>query len=90
MPHAPGEYARELVVYAKDMGIPAVDVLRWATANGAELALQGQVTGTIEPGKRADLLVVDGDPIADVSILTDPARRLLAVVQNGRFVKDEL
>jgi imidazolonepropionase-like amidohydrolase len=90
MPHAPGEYARELVVYVKDMGIPAVDVLRWATANGAEMALQGQVTGAIEVGKHADLLVVDGDPVADIGVLTNPARHLKAVVQNGRFVKDEL
>jgi imidazolonepropionase-like amidohydrolase len=90
LPHQPGIYARELEVYVNDMGIPALDVLRWATANGAEMALLGAVTGTIEAGKLADMLVVDADPVADIGVLTQPARYLKAVVQNGRFVKDEL
>jgi len=90
IPHAPGEYARELVVYAKDIGIPATDVLRWATLGGARVALRGDVTGSIEAGKLADLLVVDGDPVADISILTNPAKHLKAVMQHGRLVKDEL
>jgi imidazolonepropionase-like amidohydrolase len=90
MPHELGIYARELEVYVKDMGIPAVDVLRWATANGAELAGQGDITGTIEAGKAADLLVVDGDPTENICILTEPGRYLKAIMHNGRFVKNEL
>lgn len=90
MPHEPGIYARELEIYVKDIGIPAVDVLRWATANGAEMARAGDVTGTLEAGKLADMLVVDGDPTENIGILTDPGRYLKAIVQNGRFIKNEL
>jgi imidazolonepropionase-like amidohydrolase len=89
MPHEPGVYARELEVYVKDMGIPAVDVLRWATACGAELARRPDA-GAIAAGKVADLIVVDGDPIANISLLTEPARTLKAVMQGGRFLKDAL
>jgi len=45
--------------------------------------------GRIEEGRTADLLIVDGDPVANPSILTDPATHLKAVVMDGRFVKDE-
>lgn len=89
MLHAPGVYARELQVYVEDFGIPAVDVIRWTTSNGAELSLMGQETGTIEPGKSADFIVLDGDPGADISLLTNTAN-LKAIVYQGRFVKDEL
>jgi imidazolonepropionase-like amidohydrolase len=87
--HESGVYARELEVYVKDMGLPAIDVLRWATANGADLARRPDA-GRIDPGKVADLVVVDGDPVVDISILTEPGRTVKAVMQNGRFIKDEL
>ena len=45
-----------------------LDALRAATANGAELLRLHEV-GTIEAGKRADLLLVDGDPVEDPSTL---------------------
>lgn len=89
MPHALGEYARELEVYVKDFGISAEDVIRWTTVNGAELALLGDKTGSIEPGKAADFIVVDGDPGADIGLLRN-VDNLKAIVHNGRFVKDEL
>jgi imidazolonepropionase-like amidohydrolase len=47
-----------------EWGMPALDALRAATANGAEL-LRLPDAGTIESGKRADLLLVDGDPVDD-------------------------
>lgn len=90
MAHEPGVYARELEVYVNDLGIPAGDVLRWATANGAEMARVGDVTGTIEVGKLADIVIVDGDPTKNISLLTEPGRYLKAILQNGRFVKDQL
>ena len=40
--------------------------------------------GSLEPGKLADLVVVDGDPIRDIAVLQDRDR--LAVMQGGRFV----
>jgi imidazolonepropionase-like amidohydrolase len=89
MLHEPGVYARELQIYVEDFGIPAVDVIRWTTANGAELSLLGDETGTIETGKAADFIVVDGDPGKNIGILTDTAN-IKAIVQNGRFAKDQL
>jgi imidazolonepropionase-like amidohydrolase len=87
LPH--GDYARELGFYVHECGIPAADVLRWATVHGAELMGLAGKAGTIRAGAYADLLVVDGDPLADVTLLEDP-RRLLAIVKHGAFVKDEL
>lgn len=84
-----GRYAEELALYVNEVGIPALDVIRWATKNGAEAMGLGDVTGTLEAGKLADLLVVDGDPIADITILQD-RNRLLAIFKGGSGVKDEL
>jgi imidazolonepropionase-like amidohydrolase len=45
----------------------------------------------IEEGALADLLIVDGDPLADLSGLArDPARTIRVIVKGGRVVKDEL
>ena len=40
--------------------------------------------GTLETGKRADLIVVDGDPLADITVLQDKSR-ILAVMKDGEF-----
>ncbi|MGD0392779.1 MAG: amidohydrolase family protein [Acidimicrobiales bacterium] len=87
LPH--GSYAEELAYYVEEVGIPTLDVIRWATKHGAELMGRGHELGTVTAGKRADLLVVDGDPLADVRVLQDRSR-LLAVIQDGRMAKDEL
>ena len=87
MPH--GDYACELELYVKEIGISPLDVLRWATVNGAALMGFGDELGTIAEGKLADLLVIDGDPVADISCLGD-TNNLLAIVKDGEFVKDAL
>jgi imidazolonepropionase-like amidohydrolase len=87
MPH--GDYVSELELYVKDLGIPALDVLRWATKNGAEAAGLGDELGSIAPGKLADLLVVDGDPTADITCLRDPAK-LPVIVRDGVFKRNAL
>ena len=84
-----GRYAEELEYYVKEAGIPPLDVIRWATKNGGELLGLGDEVGTLRPGKLADLLVVDGDPVADIGILKDRSR-LLAIMKDGRLFKDEL
>lgn len=86
---AHGRYAEELAFYVNEIGIPALDVIRWATKHGAEAMGMGDRTGTLEAGKLADLLVVDGDPLTDITILQDRIR-LLAVLKEGRAVKDDL
>lgn len=57
---------RELELYV-EAGIPAPEVLRIATLGAAEVAGRSDRFGTVEPGKLADLIVVDGNPAADVS-----------------------
>jgi imidazolonepropionase-like amidohydrolase len=53
-----------------------------ATKTGAEIMGRGDEFGTVEAGKLADILVVDGDVVADISILEDRSR-FLAVMQAG-------
>jgi imidazolonepropionase-like amidohydrolase len=60
-----------------EWGMRPLDALRAATANGAEL-LRLHDVGTIDPGKRADLLLVAGDPVDDPSTLSDRKRVWLA------------
>jgi imidazolonepropionase-like amidohydrolase len=86
-PH--GIYGEEIEFYVKVAGMAPLDVVRWATVNGAALMGRGDELGTVRAGKVADLLVVDGDPIGDISVLADPAR-IVAVMKDGSFVKDEL
>ena len=86
-PHGP--YADELAYYVEDVGIPALDVLTWATRNGAEVLGLGDDLGTVTADKLADLLVVDGDPVSDIGVLCD-ADALLAVLVGGRAITDRL
>ena len=85
LPH--GRYAEELEFYVKEVGIAPLDVIRWGTKNGGEL--MGLPVGQVRAGWLADLLVVDGDPSVDVSVLQDPTK-LRAILKGGEFVKDEL
>jgi imidazolonepropionase-like amidohydrolase len=84
-----GTYIEELMLYVNEIGISAVDVIRWATKHGAEAMGLGDQTGTIEAGKLADLLVVDGDPSTDITVLRDRTN-LPAIFLGGVAIKDEL
>ena len=53
------------------------------------LNLEGEV-GVVAPGALADLLVVDGNPLADIRVLTTPQRSLKLIMKNGQIVKNEL
>ena len=68
------------------MSVPERRVLS-ATRNAAEALGAGDRLGTLEPGKLADLLIVEGEPDRDVRVLQDPVR-LLLVMQEGRIVVD--
>jgi imidazolonepropionase-like amidohydrolase len=69
---------------------PAADVLRSATTVAARLlGLEGQV-GVVAPGASADLLVVAGNPLEDLGLLTDPARNLRLVMAAGRAHRNDL
>ncbi|HYH07774.1 MAG TPA: amidohydrolase family protein [Thermoanaerobaculia bacterium] len=70
---------RELELYAQ-AGIPNADVLRLATLTPAEILKRDHDLGTIEAGKLADLIVIDGDPLANISDI----RRVVRVIKGGR------
>jgi imidazolonepropionase-like amidohydrolase len=57
-----------------------------ATSTNAKILRRDDI-GTIAPGKRADLIAIDGDPLSDPKLFDDPARVVL-VMQNGAVVKD--
>jgi imidazolonepropionase-like amidohydrolase len=79
----------ELEFYVKYAGTSPLDVIRWATRNGAGLLESGKDLGTIEAGKIADLLVVNGDPIRDIAILQDRSK-LDVVMKGGQFIESHL
>ncbi len=66
------------------------DVIRSATTIAAELfGLSGQI-GVIAEGARADLLVVDGNPLEDLTLLQDQGRHLPVIMKDGVICKNEL
>jgi Amidohydrolase family len=71
-------FQRELELYVK-AGIPANEVLRIATWNGATYARVLSDRGSIERGKRADLILIDGDPTQNISAV----RNVALVLQDG-------
>jgi imidazolonepropionase-like amidohydrolase len=79
-PH--GTYAKELSFFVKYVGLPPLQVLTCATRTGAGILGREKEIGTLEVGKLADVLVVDGDVLADISILEDRSH-FLAVIQGG-------
>lgn len=85
---AHGMYGGELRLYVEHAGITPLDVIGWATRNGAQLVRRGDDLGTVEAGKLADLIVVDGDPCADIGALAD--HRPLAVIKGGDLVAGTL
>ena len=74
-----------------------VEILKMATAvNGELLAMSGPRNpypgrlGVIEAGALADLIVVDGDPLANLNLIADPEKNFLVIMKDGRVVKDAL
>lgn len=79
-PH--GDYAKELTFFVKFVGLTPLEVIRCATLSGAQIMGREAEFGTLAAGKLADVLVVDGDVVADISLLED-RRRFIAVMQGG-------
>ena len=68
VPH--GENARELEWYV-DIGLTEMEAITTATVNTAKLLGEEESLGTLEAGKYADLIAVSGNPLEDISELTD-------------------
>jgi imidazolonepropionase-like amidohydrolase len=80
-PH--GEYARDLQTFVEEIGLTPMQTLVAATKWGSELMRMEDRIGTLETGKLADLLLVDGNPLDDIRILQDRSR-LALVMQGGQ------
>ncbi len=83
-PH--GQNARDLEFFVKFLGFTPQEAIRSATAYGGPIMNRPHDLGLVKEGYLADLLLVDGDPLAQLSILRDP-QRLLAVMKDGVFAK---
>jgi len=79
-PH--GDYARELSFFVDYVGFSSLETIKCATQTGAEILGRSDEIGTLEIGKLADVLVVDGDPVTSISVLQDRSR-FIAVMQGG-------
>jgi imidazolonepropionase-like amidohydrolase len=79
-PH--GDYAKELAFFVDYVGLAPLTVLTCATRTGAEILDRSHEIGTLEVGKLADVLVVDGDVATSIDLLTD-RNTFIAVVQGG-------
>jgi hypothetical protein len=66
----------------REAGLPNLEILRMATSRAANVLGVGDKIGTIEPGKVADLVLVDGDPLANLGALES----VTMVVKEGRVV----
>ncbi|HEV8190881.1 MAG TPA: amidohydrolase family protein, partial [Ktedonobacterales bacterium] len=79
-----GENAMELVWMA-EAGLSPMETIVAATSTAARALGFDAWLGTLEPGKVADLVVVKGDPLENLRVLTN-RRNIEAVMQGGRFV----
>jgi imidazolonepropionase-like amidohydrolase len=70
--------------------MPSAEILRSATVVNAELIGKPGVLGVIAPGAMADLIVVDGDPLQDPTLLQGQGEHLRIIMKAGRLYKDDL
>jgi imidazolonepropionase-like amidohydrolase len=79
-----GKNAKEFG-YMVEGGMPAMEAIRSATLNGADLLRVSDILGSIEKGKLADIIAVDGDPIKDITVM----EKVKFVMKDGVVYKDQ-
>jgi imidazolonepropionase-like amidohydrolase len=85
-PH--GTYARDLEHFVERLGFTPMEAILSATKLGGEIMLRPHELGQVQPGFLADLILVDGDPLADITVLQDHDR-IQAIMKEGRFHKED-
>ena len=84
-PH--GTYARDLAHFVQLLGFTPMEAILSATKEGGEIMNRADELGQVKAGYLADLLLVDGDPLADITVLQD-RDRLAAIMKDGVFYKE--
>jgi imidazolonepropionase-like amidohydrolase len=69
---------------------PPADIIRAATTTAAQLLRMAGDVGVVAPGALADLLVIDGNPLDDIRVLTTPEQTLKLIMKDGQIYKNEL
>ena len=88
-PMAPlGKNAVELKLLTRYCDFSPMEAIVAATRNGAMACFLGDKTGTMEPGKFADILIVDGDPLSDIAVLPAYPEHMTMVMLEGRIEID--
>ncbi|MGE0599379.1 MAG: amidohydrolase family protein [Dehalococcoidia bacterium] len=85
-PHGPN--AEELELMVEHGGMSPMQAIVATTSTAAQCARIDKVTGSITPGLHADLIAIDGDPLADIKVLQD-ASKLRLIMKDGVAHKDE-
>ena len=70
--------------------LPPIEVLRSASVHAAKLLRREGQIGIIAPGAYADMILVDGDPLKDLSLLTGQGKHIPAIIKGGKFHKNTL
>jgi imidazolonepropionase-like amidohydrolase len=83
-PH--GTYARDLEHFVTLLGFTPMEAILSATALGGQIMLRPDELGKVQPGYLADLILVDGDPLADITVLQDKTK-LHYIMKDGKFHK---
>jgi imidazolonepropionase-like amidohydrolase len=83
----PGKNAYELDVYVRVLSMSPMDAILTATKNSAKALGRLNDLGTIEKGKIADIIIVDGNPLKDIKVLQD-LNRIKVVMKEGKIEVD--
>jgi imidazolonepropionase-like amidohydrolase len=86
----PFQYLKGRELALKGQVMSPMEVIVSATRTNAELLCMEDRIGTIEPGKLADLIVVDGNPLQDLTLFEQGLKRVLLVMIEGRIMKNLL
>ena len=82
------EQSREFVLRSQVLSPP--EIIRSATLVGARVLRKEGKLGCLRPDAVADLLVVEGNPLKDISLLQSPEKSLVAIIKGGRFHRNRL
>lgn len=78
--------AQDLEYFVRYLGFSPMEALISATKYGGEIMMKPNELGQVKDGYLADMILVDGDPLADIKVLQKP-ERILAVMKDGEFHK---